>query len=286
MNVYFVIFIQQLITGGTHIVAKAVVTKVDAATLTFMRSIISTVGLAGAFLLKGSKLKIERQDWKTMVLLGLIAIPINQFFYLYGMKFTTAANGALLYAITPVIVLVLSRVILKERVTVKKTLGIALAFVGVSIVVFERGVDFSSDYTFGNLMILIAVVAWALFTIHGRKMILKYGAFQTTAVAMILGMFLFFPVGLIASVQFPFSELTPFQWAGILYLGVGTSILGYFLWYYALGKIETSKVAVFANGQPIVATLLSLMFLDYTITPPFVVGGVITITGVVITQRG
>lgn len=55
------------------------------------------------------------------------------------------------------------------------------------------------------------------------------------------------------------------------------------LWNYALGHIEASKLAVFANGQPIVATLLALVFLDYTITGAFVVGGIITIAGVVLT---
>lgn len=76
------------------------------------------------------------------------------------------------------------------------------------------------------------------------------------------------------------------HWAGILYLGVGTSIFGYMLWYYALGRIEASKLAVFANGQPIVATLLALIFLDYTITSTFLFGGIVTIAGVILTQLG
>ena len=286
MNIYVVVIIQILIAGGTHIVAKAVLRDVDAVTLTFLRSLISTFGLGIFLLAKRATVKIERQDWWRLGLLGLLGLPINQFFYLYGMRFSTAANGALLYATTPVFILVLSHYILKERVTPKKSLGILFAFIGVVSVIFERGVDFSSEYTFGNLMILIAVVAWAMFTIFGKPMILKYGAMQTTSLTLILGTLIFLPIGATFSMSFPYSQLTAAHWAGILYLGVGTSIFGYVLWYYALGRIEASKLAVFANGQPIVATLLSLVFLHSTITGSFVVGGIITIAGVILTQLG
>lgn len=286
MNIYLIVLIQILIAGGTHIVAKAVVRDVDAATLTFLRSLISTGGLAVFLVAKGVKLKIERTDWKQLAVLGFLGIPVNQFFYLYGLKFSTAANGALLYATTPVFILLLSYVVLNERITKKKTVGILLAFAGVAIIVFERGIDFSSEYTFGNLMILIAVVAWALFTIYGKPMILKYGALPTTSIAMLMGTLIFLPVGLVFSLSYPYAQLGSGHWVGVLYLGVGTSIFGYMLWYYALGHLEASKLAVFANGQPIVATLLSLIFLDYTITAPFVIGGIVTIVGVMLTQLG
>lgn len=286
INIYILMSIQLMIAGGTHIVAKAVVTQVDPAVVLLLRSIISSFGMMAIFSLKGRRLAIDREDVGAFLLLGVLGIPLNQFFYLYGMQFTTAANGALLYAATPSFVLVLSHFMLKEFITLKKSFGVALAFFGISIVVFERGIDFSSQYTFGNIMVLIAVVAWALFTILGKRMILKYGALHTTAVMMLFGSVSFFPFGAVLAVDFPFSQLSFGQWSGILYLSVGTSIIGYLLWYYALSRIDTAKVAVFANGQPIFATLLSVVFLDYTITGSFVTGGILTLIGVVITQLG
>lgn len=285
MNVYFVLLIQMFIAGATHIVAKAVVGTVDAATLTFLRSIFSTAGLMMLFVVRHRHLGIERQDWPKILWLGFLGLPINQFFYLYGLQSSTAANGALLYATTPLFVMVLSRFILKEKINSKKTVGILLAFFGVAIVVFEKGVNFSSQHTYGNLMILLAVIAWALFTIQGKPMSIKYGAVKTTALAMSLGAAIFFPFGLISALKFDFASMTPSYWGGIVYLGLGTSVFGYMLWYYALGRIETSKVAVFTNGQPILATLLAIIFLQYSITTTFVIGGIITLSGLIITQR-
>lgn len=285
-NIYFLMSIQVLIAGGTHIVAKAVVTDIDTGPLLLMRSIISSCALLAVYTMRYGRLKIERKDWGAIAWLGFLGVLSNQFLYLYGMKFTTAANGALLYAFTPVLVLILSHFILKEKITPKKSLGIFLAFAGIAIVIFEKGVDFSSGYAYGNLMILIAVLAWALFTIMGKAMIVKYGALQTTTAMLIAGAILYLPAGIYSAVQFPFSNMTGLHWGGVLYLSIGTSVLGYVLWYHALGRIETSKAAVFANGQPIIATILSYFFLNYSITGDFVLGGIMTVAGVIITQLG
>jgi drug/metabolite transporter (DMT)-like permease len=285
MNVYVVILIQTFLGGLTHIVAKSVTNHVDAVTLTFMRSVVANTGLLGLFFVRGKGMKIVRSDWKWLLLLGLLGTG-NQLLYMYGIHFTTAANGALLYATTPVIVLVFSWLFLHERITVKKFIGIILAFLGVSIVIFERGVSLSSSYTYGNLVVLIAVTAWGLFTVFGKSMVLRYGALQTTSVAAFLGGAMLLPFGTYSAARFDFSTLVVSDWIGILYLGIGTSIISYLLWYYALRRIEASKLAVFSNGQPIVAALLSVIFLQYTITGSFLFGGTVAIVGVILTQRG
>ena len=285
-NIYFILIIQIMISGATHIVAKAVVQDIDPSSLLLLRSIISAAALFILSSLMSGPLHIDKKDWGSIALLGFLGVPLNQFLYLYGLKFTTAANGALLYVATPVFVLLLSQFTLKERITAKKSLGIILAFAGIAIVIFERGIDLSSGYAFGNVMILVAVIAWCLFTILGKPMIEKYGALKTTTAMMIAGAVIYFPFGLLNSLSFSFTHLTSLHWAGVLYLSLGTSVLGYFLWYHALGRIEASKAAVFSNGQPVFATILSLIFLDYTITGSFVVGGVITIAGIIITQLG
>ena len=286
VNVYIILAIQQLISGGTHIVAKVVVADVNPAALTFMRSIIASAGLLAVFWTRWGPLRIERRDWGRVALMGFLGISLNQFFYLYGLRYTTAANGALLYAATPVFVLLLSHFFLKESISLRKTIGIVLAFTGIAIVIFERGVDLSSGYALGNVLILVAVLGWTLAMIVGKELIVRYGALRTTAAMMTAGAAIFTPFGLFATFQVPFNSLGILDWTGILYLALGTSILGYLLWYHALGRIEASKVAVFANGQPVIAAILSLVFLDYTITGSFVTGSIITIAGIAVTQRG
>ncbi|MGE5313559.1 MAG: DMT family transporter [Acidobacteriota bacterium] len=284
MNIYIVLIFQVLISSGTHLVAKAVSHDIDGVVLTCLRSAVATAALLVIFFAKEKRVRVSREDLPMLAWLSFLCIPVNQFLFLYGIRFTPAANGALLYATTPSFVLVLSGLLLKERITKRKLAGVVIAFLGVLVVVFERGIDLSADYIWGNFILLLAVLAWALYTIQGKTLIVRYGAFHISALSMIGGTIMFLPFGAFGLAGFDFGRMTALHWEGIIYLALGTSILGYFLWMYAIGKIDTTKVAVFSNAQPIVTTILSVVLLHQSFSIPFIVGGVITIAGVLLTQ--
>ena len=286
MFVYFVLLFQSLIASGTHIVAKVVVKDIEPVTLTMLRSLLAAIGLLIIIVVRRTKLTFDRGDYKKIALLSFLAIPVNQFLFLTAIRYTTAANASLLYGTTPAVVLLISHFSRKEKINWKKSLGVGVAFLGILLVVFEHGIDFRSEYTFGNALLLVAVLAWALYTVHGQPMILRYGAFETSAATMLFGTLMFLPIGMIGIAKFNFVELTSSHWAGLLYLSLGTSIFAYFLWYYALGRIAASKVAIFANLQPVLTTVLSVTLLGQAITPIFVIGGAIALTGVILTQFG
>ncbi len=285
MNIYIVLAIQVLFSSATHLVAKSTASTMDPVVLTLLRGFVSVGAFLLLFGIQRKSLAFERCDFKKLLWLSFIAIPINQFLFLYGIKFTPAANGALLYATTPAIILLISRIVYKEPLTRKKVIGVVMAFAGVLIIIFEKGISLSSEYTFGNVLIFLAVISWALYSIHGKPLIIKYGAMRVSALAMIGGTLLFIPIGITNTLHYDIASITAGQWQGILYLGIGTSVIAYVLWYYAIGKIDTAKVAVFANAQPIVTSLLSVVFLHQVLSLNFVVGGIITIAGVVVTQR-
>ena len=295
MNIYIVIFFQQLVASGTHLVAKTVTQQVDPVTLTFIRNVVSLAVWSLLFILRVRRTKMSdtfkvsdilaKKDWGKMLWLSFLCVPLNQFLYLYGIKFTLASNGALLYGMTPALVLVLAHFMLNEYLTRKRIIGVIVAFAGVSIVMFERGIDFGSDYFYGNVMIFLAVIAWSLYAIEGKKLMQNYGAFQISALSLIGGGILFMPIGIVDVSLHGFPSITFGGWIGILYLALGTSIVSYVLWFYILRKMDTTKAAVFSNAQPILTTILAVIFLSQHVTPTFIVGGVITIAGVLLTQR-
>jgi drug/metabolite transporter (DMT)-like permease len=284
MFIYFVLIFQQFIASGTHIIAKVVVKDIDPVSLTMLRSGIAAIGLLILMRIRSVKMKFEKGDWKKILILSALAIPVNQFLFLYAIKYTTPSNAALLYGTTPAMVLVLSIILGREKVKLKRIAGVALAFIGVLIVIFERGLDFGSDYTMGNIIIFIAVIAWALYTVQGKEMIIKYGAFKTSSATMVIGTLMFFPVGAWDTINFQYSSLTVYHWLGLLYLAFMTSIFAYVLWYYALSRIEASRVTIFMNLQPVLTTLLSVIILGQSITTAFLIGGAVALTGVVIAQ--
>lgn len=283
---YVVLLLQSFLAAGTHIVAKVVVQSVDALTLTLVRALIALPVMVVLLLGRGTLQRVDRKDYRLIVLLSFLAIPVNQFLYLYGIRFTIASNAALLYAMTPIVVLVLSRLLLGEALTGRKILGVALGFVGVVVVIFERGVSASVEHVYGNVLVFVAVLAWSLYTVYGRRLIAAYGPIESTAMILVGGTIVFLPFGIIPMTEFPFSSLSTGNWLQILYLALITSVLSYLLWYYALGRVEAGKVALFTNLQPILTTALAVLLLGQDVTVPFVLGGCIAITGVVVAQFG
>ncbi len=275
---------QTLIASGTHIVAKVVVEDIDSVTLTFLRSMIAAIGLLILFVIREKSIRIERDDRMKMLWLGVLVIPLNQFAFLIAIGLTTPSNAALFYATTPVFVMILSALLLNERALLFAKIGVIIGFIGIALVIFERGVDFSSDYTLGNLLLLVAVSSWGLYTVLGRPLVLKYGSFHISSLSMIIGAAMFMPIGIIPAIKFDYSTIGVAHLYGLLYLGIGTSIIAYFLWYYALGRIESTKVAVFTYLQPVLTTILAVIILGQIITMQFITGACIALVGVVLVQ--
>ncbi len=284
--VYLVLLVQSLASSGTHIVARVIAQQVDGFTLTLVRSVISATVMGMILLIRGGRLRLLYEERPMLLLLSFIAIPVNQFLFLFGMRYTTASNAALLYATTPILVLIFSRLILRERLTGVKIVGVILGFVGVMTVIFERGISASMEYLLGNVLIGCAVVAWGLYTVLGRRLIVRYGAVEASSLTLIIGTLMFIPIGIIPALRFPFETLTMSSWMEILYLAIITSVLSYFLWYFALGRVEAGKVALFTNLQPVLTTVLAVLLLGQQVTVPFIVGGVVALAGVVIAQYG
>jgi len=286
MFIYFVLLVQQFIASGTHIIAKVVVQDVEPFTLTLMRSVLAAVGFLIIAAVRRTRFRFERKDYPLLLFLSFLAVPVNQFLFLLSMKYTVPTNAALFYAATPALVLFISYLMRQEIITWKKGLGVAIAFGGILLIVFEKGINLQSDMFLGNVLLLIAVIAWVFYTVLGRRLIVRYGAFTTSSFTMIVGGIMFVPIGVTRLSWTELSYLTIGDWGGLLYLALGTSIISYWIWYYALGKVAATKVAIFSNLQPVLTTILAMMLLQQAITTEFIIGGTVALAGVVLAQFG
>ena len=274
----------------THIVGKDAVESLSPSLVLTFRALIASVALAAFVMIKEGRLNllagIPRKDILRLIMLGFLNIPINQFLYLEGLKYTTPANSALLYAMTPAIVFLLAIRVHWEKLNWKKTSGIVVAFVGVAIIMFEHGATFDSANTKGNILIFVAVIAWSLFTLLGKPLVPKYGALRVTALHMMIGTIIYLPIGLSNFEWKEISTVTSTLWMEIIYLGLLASCVNYGLWYYALGKLETSKVAIFQNLQTVLTTIIALILGKVFLTPELFGGGALALVGVLLVERG
>lgn len=288
---YALLFAQQLIAASTHFVAKFANAGADPFTIVFLRGAITLAFFAVWFLPQRKHLpRFDRADLPLLVLLGALNIPFNQVLFVSGLRYTVPANAALAYALVPAFVLAIMVLFYREKTTVVKIVGIGIAFAGALFILFERGIDLRSEFFWGNMLELSAALSWAWFSILGKRLAVKYGALYATALAMVSGMLWYTPLYGVLSTTVPsvvpLTAVGGMTWLYAAYLGIAVSVVGYFLWYYALARIPASNVAVFSNLQSVLVTAFSVMFLGEVPSVVFMIGAVCVIAGVVITQRG
>jgi drug/metabolite transporter (DMT)-like permease len=279
--------LQQLIASGTHVVGSDLTQYVEPAVVLFLRAGLVSIAYSIILLIGRKRFpKPTLKDLGVITILGLLNIPINQFLFLTSLKLTTAPHVALAYAMTPVFVLIIAYFFLKEKITKLKALGVALAISGAALIIAKDGLSFTGDGLLGDGLAFTASLSWALYTIVGKKPSQKLGAFYTTGMAMIVGFILYVPIFAFLPNELTLEDYSMKSWGQISYLAFMTSGVAYALWYHALTKLEASKVSVFNNMQPILTTILSIIFLGFALTWGFVLGALLIIAGVVVTQRG
>lgn len=289
MNLPALVVLQQLVASSTHIVARSVAQTLPATTVVFYRGVFSVLVYAGwIWFVQRQRLAVsfEWRDWWRFALLGLVNMPLNQFLFVAGLRFTTAPNAALAFALSPVFVLVFASVLLRERLRWQAIVGIALAVIGAVIVALQRGASLRTDVVVGNVMELAASCAWSFYTVWGRPLVQRYGAVTATAFGMLWGLGLFVPIAAaVPGGLLPPNAISLRQWSEIAYLGIVTSGVGWALWYVLLRQMEASRLAVFNNLQPVLTVILS--WLAFGEVPPlaFWIGGAIALAGVLLAQR-
>jgi drug/metabolite transporter (DMT)-like permease len=210
---------------------------------------------------------------------------VNQGLFLYGLSRSKATHGALLYALTPIGVYLAALALGRERANATRFLGIAIAFLGVGMLLLGQGLAEAMAPLVGDLFILGAVASWVAWTTQSRPFAVEHGGLRTAAWAIIAGGVWMLPVAPFAVTADALAAIPAPGWACIAYLVFLTSLVSYALWNYALARTDASRVAVFANLQPVATALLAWVVLGERLSWTGAVGGLLVLLGVRLAQR-
>ncbi len=274
-----------LISAGTYLVVKKGLSEFDPLVFAFFRFALASITLFAIIAVRKYRFPFSKSEWPLLILLAVLAIPLNQVMFLYGLQFTLPTHAALLYATTPIWVYLLSSWRREESMTRFKTMGILVALAGVLAFFAEKGLAMKTDYLLGDSLILIAVWSWATYTVLGRPLVKQKGAVVVTSYVLIIGTFMYFPFGLYLALGFDYSGVTWIGWSGIAYTAILTSVVAYIIWYWSMKHMEPSRTAIFMNLQPIVTALLAYAIMGERLSTGSVVSGAIILLGVYIAQK-
>jgi drug/metabolite transporter (DMT)-like permease len=225
-----------------------------------------------------------------LFVLSLFGAGLHYGLQTIGLQYTTASNASL-YAVTaPITILLLSAMFLAERVTVRKALGVALALAGVLVVMGpdKRATLELTAPIKGDLLVLVSIVMWGLFTVLGKQVTDELGALKVTSWVTVIGALWMIPVGLFEmhDTGFTLADMTRDAWLAIGFLGVGCSFLAVLLYFVALRSTESQKVGVYLYTIPPMTAVVAVLYLGETLSVNLVVGAILVILGVTLTERG
>jgi drug/metabolite transporter (DMT)-like permease len=278
-----------IVWGATFIATKIALREVSPATIVWIRFSIGTLILGAVVAARRQFALPERSEWLYFAMLGFLGVTFHQWLQATGLQTAQATTTAWIVATTPVFIAILGWIALKERLNGAQVIGITLAAFGVLLIVSKGnfGALFTGkEGTFGDFLILVSSVNWAVYTILSRRELARHPAARMMFFVMLLGwifvnIWIFgFGPGLS---EIP--NLTSSGWGAILMLGIFGSGLAYIAFYDALQEIPASQLGAFFNVEPLVTTILASFMINEAITAVTLIGGAIIILGIWLVNR-
>lgn len=234
----------------------------------------------------GPKEKIQLQDFPRIVAAAFFGVALNMLTFFKGLNFTTPISAAVIMVTTPIIVLILSAIIIREKIKLRKILGILLGLFGTGfLILYGKSIGNATNASLGNLLVFINAVSYAFYLIVVKKLMDKYNAF--TFVKWI------YTFGLLMVLPFGWNEYQEIQWAMIPvtilweigFVVVFTTFFTYLLNLISMRELKPTTVAVFIYLQPLFATVFAMSLGKDDLTLVKILSAVLIFSGVYLVTK-
>ena len=269
------------IWGGMYVVSDVVLDVIPPATLLLIRYLIALAVLWPIARINRTR-GIRRPDWLVVALTAFVGFGVSLLAQFAGTKLSTAAAGALITSATPAFIVLFAAWILHEKATGRQWLGLALATIGVLVVSLlgdQSATKAATNPLLGNLLLIVAAITWALYSVLVKFNARTYTALAITLAVTALGVPIIAPVALIEMQTQPIGVITPAVVAGLLYIGIGSTAIAFFLWNKSFELLDAASASLFFFAQPIVGAALSAIFLGQVLSWSFFAGGALILLG-------
>lgn len=267
--------------GGLYVVSDAVLDVIPPATFVLIRYVVALPVLGAALAIARDR-GIKRPDWPRLALTAFVGFGVSLLAQFAGTKLSTAAAGALITSATPAFIVLFAWLLLRERASGRQWLGLGLATVGVLIVTLvgnQPATVEAADPLLGNVFLIVAAVSWALYSVMVKIHTRTYSALAVTLAVTAFGVPIVAPV---AAIELQTQTIGVITWpviGGILYVGVGSTAIAFFLWNKSFELLDAASVSLFFFAQPVVGTLLSAIFRGQVLGASFFAGGGLILLG-------
>ena len=203
--------------------------------------------------------KVNKRDISRFAICGLFGVTINQLLFFEGLNLTTPINASIIMTSNPILVIVMSFLILKEKLTFRKGCGIIFGVLGSSFLILNGGeISNSSDVQIGNLFVFINAISYGMYLVLVKPLMIKYQPITVMIYVFIFGFILVIPFGFSDLLLVSWSNIPRLIYWEILYVVVCTTFIAYLFNSSALKNLSPTTVSIYIYFQPVLATLFAI----------------------------
>lgn len=253
-----------LIFGANFSVVKFVTPRIIAPFgLNVVRALVSIALFWLLWLFSKPERKIDREDIMRFIICGVTGVTINQLLFIKGLSITYSTHASLLMLCTPIMITISSLLLLKERPSFIRLLGLALGIGGAMILILSREASGKGEHVIlGDVLVIINATSYSLYFILVKPLLAKYSAVQVIRWVFTFGGLLILPFGWTQFMAAPWGTFTLSDWSALAFISIGATFLAYLLNTYGLLHLKASATGAYMYLQPFFVAIIAWLFLD------------------------
>jgi len=288
LNPYLLLTLTPFFWSFNWIVGRALASDIPPMAMTFLRWFFALLILA-PFALPQVRhdWPIVRRNWRVLAFLGVIGVGSHNALAYAGLNYTTATNGVILNSFIPVMIVTLSWVFLRERLSAVQALGVAISLAGVLAILSQGSVAALAAFRLngGDLLVILSMAIWAVYTICLR--------WRPAGLSMLTFLFVLACVGdlavlPLAAAEFAWGrrmEVTPANIAALVSVALFSSVLAYIFWNQGVEAVGANVAGLFVHLMPVFGVVLAWVFLGEKLALYHLAGIALILAGITITSR-
>lgn len=275
-----------LIAGFNYTISKVVMpTYVKPEAIVMVRMVIAAVffWLIDTVVLRE---KIDfRRDFIRIALCAFFGVGLNQLLFYMGLNLTVPINASLIMTTCPMLVLIVSAILLNERVTFTKVLGIGIGAIGACLLLLHSRANADKGIFIGDFMIFLNAVCYAVFLVLVKPLLTSYNALTIVKWLFLIGCFVSVPFGYQEFMKTEWDKIPLFALWSLAYIVVFNTIVAYYLNVYVMKYVNASVAGIYIYFQPMLATLIAVSFGKDVLTTEKVASSLLIFAGVFLVSR-
>lgn len=261
LRAHIALFLVNALYGASHVIAKGVMPNFLSPNVFILLRVIGATFLFWIIRFFFIREKVERKDLLLLAVCGLFGVAVNQLFFFHGLNLSSSINSGIIMTVNPILVVILSFFILKERITWQKSVGIIIGATGAILLTLTAGTG-TGDSLLGDLFLFINAASYAIYLVIVKPLMKKYKPFTVITYVFSFGLLYVLMYPPTISELFTTDFLTiPFDVIlKIIYVIVGVTFFTYLLTVYGLKYLSPSISSAYIYIQPVLVMIFAVVF--------------------------